>query len=120
MSQENNNENLTAIAILAAAAMRANPAMSLTAAVRDARAALGVHGGVTPQQIADSVRPDKIKCLEDGTWHVMLRRYLARRYNMTPAQYREKWGLPHDYPFVAPDYARRRSGIAKNAGLGRK
>lgn len=121
MNQENNSENLTAVAILAAAAMHTNPSLTMAAAVNEARRALGSRGvTVSAEQIADSVRNDKIMCLEDGTWHVMLRRYLARKYSMTPAQYREKWGLPPDYPLVAPDYARRRSGIAKTTGLGRK
>ena len=70
--------------------------------------------------LEDSIQPDKIQCLEDGTWHVMLRRYVKRRFNLTPQQYREKWGLPDDYPFVAPAYARKRSKIAKKSGLGRK
>ena len=120
MTVDKNTENQIAIAILAAGLIQANPDMAPLAAVSAARVALGVSAGASAQQIADSVRNDKIQCLEDGTWHVMLRRYLARRYNMTPAQYREKWGLPPSYPLVAPDYARRRSGIAKNTGLGRK
>lgn len=110
-----------ATAILAAAIIRARPDTDADAAVRTARAALsGGAAGITAEKIAASVRGDKIQCLEDGTWHTMLRRYIARKYNMTPAQYRAKWGLPDDYPFVAPDYAARRSDIAKNSGLGRK
>ena len=50
----------------------------------------------------------------------MLRRYVRRKFNMTPEQYRAKWGLPDDYPFVAPNYARSRSRIAKKTGLGKK
>jgi len=50
----------------------------------------------------------------------MLRRYTKRRFDLTPQQYREKWGLPDDYPFVAPAYARKRSKIAKKTGLGKK
>ncbi|MBR6598543.1 MAG: MucR family transcriptional regulator [Alphaproteobacteria bacterium] len=75
---------------------------------------------VTQQQIDDSVQSDKIQCLEDGTWHVMLRRYIKRRFNLTPQQYRDKWGLPDDYPFVAPAYAKKRSKIAKKSGLGKR
>ena len=108
-----------AVANLAAAAMANNPSLSMTDAVNAARATL--RGTVvTPQQIADSVQPDKIQCLEDGTWHIMLRRYIKRRFNMTPEQYRAKWDLPDDYPFVAPNYSRVRSKIAKKTGLGHK
>jgi predicted transcriptional regulator len=114
-----NSEFTLAVANLAAAAIAANPNLSMEAAVKNAREILR-GTSVTPQQIEDSVMPDKIQCLEDGTWHVMLRRYIKRRFNLTPQQYREKWGLPDDYPFVAPVYSRKRSKIAKKAGLGRK
>ncbi len=67
-----------------------------------------------------SVFPDFIICLEDGKKLKMLKRHLATRYGLTPEQYREKWGLPHDYPMVAPNYAERRSSLAKEIGLGRK
>lgn len=97
----------------------ANPKLSMEQAVHNARNVLtGVIA--TPQQIKDSVRADKIKCLEDGTRHVMLRRYIRRRFNMTPEQYRVKRGLSDDYPFVAPEYTARRSKIAKKSGLGKK
>lgn len=105
-----------AVANLAAAAISANPNLTLDAAVRAARESLR-GASVGPQQIAASVRADKIQCLEDGTWHVMLRRYIGRKYNMTPQQYRQKWGLPDDYPFVAPNYSARRSRIAKKSGF---
>ena len=75
---------------------------------------------VTPQQIADSVRDDAIQCLEDGTWHVMLKRYIKRKYNLNPQQYRDKWGLPMNYPFVAKNYGLLRSKIAKKTGFGKK
>ncbi len=113
-----NSDFALAVANLAAAAIAANQNLSMADAVRDARALLR-GASVTPQQIADSVMPDKIQCLEDGTWHVMLRRYIKRRFNMTPQQYREKWGLADDYPFVAPNYAARRAKIAKKTGLGK-
>lgn len=70
--------------------------------------------------IKKSVFPDHIVCLEDGKKLKMLKRHLATSYNMTPQQYRERWGLPHDYPMVAPDYAKHRSALAKEIGLGRK
>jgi len=114
-----NSDFTLAVANLAAAAIAANPGLSMDAAVRAARETLTAHATATPQQIRDSVRGDKIQCLEDGTWHIMLRRYLMRRFSMTPDQYRKKWGLPDSYPMVAPSYAARRSKIAKKSGLGK-
>jgi predicted transcriptional regulator len=70
--------------------------------------------------IKRSVFPDYIVCLEDGAKMKMLKRYLKVRFNMTPEQYRERWNLPRDYPMVAPNYAERRSTLAKEFGLGRK
>jgi predicted transcriptional regulator len=70
--------------------------------------------------IKKSVHDDYIVCLEDGAQLKMLKRYLATRYNMTPEQYRARWGLSPDYPMVAPSYAARRSSVAKEIGLGRK
>ena len=70
--------------------------------------------------IRRSVFPDHIVCLEDGKKLKMLKRHLQASYGMTPQQYREKWGLPADYPMVAPNYASHRSTLAKQAGLGRK
>lgn len=70
--------------------------------------------------VKKSVFPDYIVCLEDGKKLKMLKRHLATSYNMTPEQYRERWNLPSDYPMVAPDYAARRSLLAKSIGLGRK
>ena len=70
--------------------------------------------------IKRSVFPDYIVCLEDGAKMKMLKRYLKVRFNLTPEQYRERWGLPRDYPMVAPNYAERRSALAKEFGLGRK
>ena len=69
--------------------------------------------------IRKSVTPDHIICLEDGKRLKMLKRYLRSNYNMTPAEYRAKWGLPADYPMVAPNYAKQRSEFAKQIGLGR-
>ncbi|MDJ0948720.1 MAG: MucR family transcriptional regulator [Alphaproteobacteria bacterium] len=67
-----------------------------------------------------SVTPDFIICLEDGKKLKMLKRHLRTTYNMTPEEYRAKWGLPPDYPMVAPNYAAQRSQFAKRIGLGRK
>ena len=68
--------------------------------------------------IRSSVKPDYIVCLEDGKKLKMLKRHLMTHYNMTPEQYRQKWGLSADYPMVAPNYANARSQLAKKMGLG--
>jgi predicted transcriptional regulator len=65
-----------------------------------------------------SVQPDYIICLEDGKKLKMLKRHLKTAYNMTPEEYRDRWQLPPDYPMVAPNYARQRSRLAKEIGLG--
>jgi predicted transcriptional regulator len=65
-----------------------------------------------------SVTPDYIVCLEDGKKFKSLKRHLRTHYNLSPEEYREKWGLPHDYPMVAPNYAAARSQLAKQMGLG--
>ncbi len=70
--------------------------------------------------IRKSVTPDAIICLEDGKSFKSLKRHLNTSYGMTPAEYRTKWGLPADYPMVAPAYAEARSALAKSMGLGRK
>lgn len=67
-----------------------------------------------------SVQPDHIVCLEDGKKFKSLKRHLMSHYNMTPEDYRAKWGLPADYPMVAPNYALARSTLAKKMGLGRR
>lgn len=69
--------------------------------------------------INKSVTPDYLICLEDGKKLKMLKRYLRTHFDMTPEDYRQKWGLPSDYPMVAPNYAKRRSEFAKQIGLGR-
>ena len=70
--------------------------------------------------VKKSVFPDHIVCLEDGKKLKMLKRHLKTAYNMSPEQYRERWGLAPDYPMVAPNYARHRSSLAKKIGLGTK
>ena len=70
--------------------------------------------------IKKSVTPEYIICLEDGKKFKSLKRHLRSEYNMSPEEYREKWGLPHDYPMVAANYAAMRSDMAKNMGLGRR
>jgi predicted transcriptional regulator len=70
--------------------------------------------------IKKSVTQDYIVCLEDGKKLKMLKRHLMTSYGLTPADYRAKWGLPYDYPMVAPSYAAKRQELAKKIGLGRK
>ena len=70
--------------------------------------------------IKKSVTPDYIVCLEDGKKLKMLKRHLQSSYGLTPDEYRVKWGLPSDYPMVAPNYAKARSDLAVKLGLGRK
>ncbi|MGH6950019.1 MAG: MucR family transcriptional regulator [Vitreimonas sp.] len=84
----------------------------------------GAHAASTePAQepavaVKKSVTPDYIICLEDGKKFKSLKRHLRTRYGMTPDAYRSKWALPHDYPMVAPNYAKERSNLAKRMGLG--
>jgi predicted transcriptional regulator len=70
--------------------------------------------------IRSSIKPDYIVCLEDGKKLKMLKRHLMTHYNMTPDEYRQKWGLAADYPMVAPNYAEQRRTLAKKIGLGTK
>ena len=68
--------------------------------------------------VKKSIHPDYLICLEDGKKLKMLKRHLKTAYNMSPDEYRERWGLPADYPMVAPNYAKQRSKLAKEIGLG--
>ncbi|MEL6724821.1 MAG: MucR family transcriptional regulator [Pseudomonadota bacterium] len=69
--------------------------------------------------IKKSITDDFLICLEDGKKFKSLKRHLRSKYGMSPEEYREKWGLPYDYPMVAPSYARKRSALAKEMGLGK-
>ncbi len=92
--------------------------------VHDALASVSGAGGREPERptpavaIKKSVTPEFVICLEDGKKLKMLKRHLKTAYNMTPDEYRERWGLPADYPMVAPNYAKQRSRLAKQIGLG--
>jgi predicted transcriptional regulator len=103
----------------------------LPALIADVYAALQrTSSGVTPEPqpeplkpaipIKKSVTPDYIVCLEDGKKFKSLKRHLRTQYGVTPEEYREKWGLPADYPMVAPNYAQARSDLAKKMGLGQQ
>jgi predicted transcriptional regulator len=86
----------------------------------------GGHSDVQPEplkpavSVKKSITPDYIVCLEDGKKFKSLKRHLRTQYNMTPEQYRDKWGLTPDYPMVAPNYAAARSQLAKQMGLGQQ
>ena len=92
--------------------------------VYDAVASLGQAEEAKPERpapavpIKKSVTPDFVVCLEDGKKLKMLKRHLKTAFNLTPAEYRERWGLPPDYPMVAPNYAKKRSELARKIGLG--
>ncbi|MEZ5914592.1 MAG: MucR family transcriptional regulator [Parvularculaceae bacterium] len=98
---------------------------SLLQEVHDAVRALASGGTASAgnQQpavpVKKSVTPDYVICLEDGKKLKMLKRYIRTQYGLSPEDYRRKWGLPADYPMVAPNYAKRRSEFAKEIGLGR-
>ena len=70
--------------------------------------------------VKKSITPDYLICLEDGKKFKTLKRHLKTHYNLSPDEYRDKWGLPHDYPMVSPNYAAARSNLAKKMGLGRR
>jgi len=104
------------------------PAGQLAQMIRDVHEALSSLSGAGASSaekqkpavaIKKSITPDYIVCLEDGKKLKMLKRYLRSRYDLSPEEYRAKWGLPADYPMVAPKYAEQRSQFAKQIGLGR-
>jgi predicted transcriptional regulator len=105
------------------------PVSEVPAMIKSVHSTLGGLGGGLPGEaptaqkpaipVKRSVNPDYIVCLEDGKKLKMLKRYLRSNYGMTPEEYRAKWGLPADYPMVAPNYAAQRSEFAKKIGLGR-
>ncbi len=106
-----------------------NPIQSseLPELIRDVHATLrtleGADGAQAAQEPAVSVKKsitdEFLICLEDGKKFKSLKRHLRSKYGLSPEQYREKWGLPYDYPMVAPSYARKRSALAKEMGLGK-
>lgn len=98
------------------------PALARTIhrALRDAGLDEAPHPSHAPAvPIAESITDDHIICLEDGKPFQSLKRHLRVAFGLSPEEYREKWGLPPDYPMVAPAYARRRSQLAKRSGLGK-
>lgn len=119
---------LTAQIVSAYVSKNAIAAGDLPQLISDTHAALSRATGSAPMiereeprprvAVKKSVMPDYIVCLEDGKKFKSLKRHLRTHYNLSPEEYREKWGLPHDYPMVAPNYARARSDLAKKMGLG--
>lgn len=97
--------------------------------IMSTHATLVAIGGPKPEPVEElkpavpvrqSIKPDFLICLEDGKKFKSLKRHLKQHFNLTPDEYREKWGLPDDYPMVAPNYSEKRSQLAKAHGLGRK
>ncbi len=131
MSTENNASELMRLTvdIVTAHVARNNVPMtelvSLIQQIHKTLAAIGTDSAPVPEDkpqpavpIKRSVFPDYIVCLEDGKKLKMLKRHLKTAFGLSPEQYRERWGLAHDYPMVAPNYARQRSKLAKEIGLG--
>jgi predicted transcriptional regulator len=131
---ENNDVNETLITLtadivsahLSNNSVAVNDLPSLIANVHGALSGLGARQEPEPVKpeprvsIRSSVKPDFIVCLEDGKKLKMLKRHLMTHYQMTPDEYRQKWGLNADYPMVAPNYAEQRRTLAKKIGLGTK
>jgi predicted transcriptional regulator len=121
---------LTAEIVSAYVSNNSVPAAEIPALISQVHTALARVSSNRGEFIADSARPavtvkksitpDYIVCLEDGKKFKSLKRHLRTQYNITPEQYREKWGLPTDYPMVAPNYAAARSQLAKQMGLGQQ
>lgn len=137
MSANSNSEDSSGIDLLrrsadiiaAYVAQNSVPASAVAPLILSVHDALS-HVGQTPAEapaerrkpavpISRSVQDDHIVCLEDGKKLKMLKRYLRSRYDLSPEEYRRRWGLPPEYPMVAPAYAARRSDFAKQIGLGR-
>ena len=131
MAELQNNEDtlltLTADIVAAHVSNNSVAVSDLPNLIQNVHSALtGISGnGAAPEpkpepkvSIRSSVKPDYIVCLEDGKRLKMLKRHLMTHYNMTPDQYRQKWGLSADYPMVAPNYAEQRRTLAKKIGLG--
>ena len=133
MNEDNAPDDIIALTADVVAAYVSNnpvPAAELPALISQVFASLkGVTGGEKVEApeplkpavpIKKSVTPEYIVCLEDGKKFKSLKRHLGVHYGLSPDEYRAKWGLPSDYPMVAPNYAATRSALAKSMGLGRK
>lgn len=130
MTEQAKSSDLLALTTNIVSAHVANNSVALAdlpRLIREVHDTLASVGSGAPQEqerptpavpIRKSVTPEHIVCLEDGKKLKMLKRHLKTAYNMTPEDYRERWGLPADYPMVAPNYAKQRSRLAKEIGLG--
>lgn len=128
MEEKNNLTDMVVDIVTAYVSKNSIPATELPALIASVHKSLtGLKTGdeskpAEPQQPAVSVKKsvgqDYIICLEDGRKFKSLKRHLRTKYGMTPEEYRVKWGLPQDYPMVAPSYAQARSSLAKQMGLG--
>lgn len=130
MAESNSNSELlglTAQIVSAHVSHNPVPASDLPGLIQEVfRTLSGVGTRAAPEPerpqpavpVKKSITPGYLICLEDGKKLKMLKRHLKTAYNMSPEQYRERWGLPADYPMVAPDYAKHRSSLAKKIGLG--
>ena len=130
MSESTNHVELAAEIVSAYVSNNSVPSSELPALLSDVHAAIvrvatgaqpvvaeALKPAVPPKK---SITPDYIICLEDGRKFKSLKRHLRTQYNLSPEEYREKWGLPSDYPMVAPAYAKARSALAKQMGLGQQ
>jgi predicted transcriptional regulator len=129
-STDNDLIDLSADIVCAYVSHNALSVTDLPKLIADVHAALrGLSGGEVVEPVEElkpavpvkkSIAPDYIICLEDGKKFKSLKRHLRTHYNLSPEEYREKWGLAADYPMVAPNYSATRSRLAKDNGLGRK
>jgi predicted transcriptional regulator len=129
-SANGNYIELTAEIVSAYVSNNTVPASEIPSLINQVHAALsrvsGKSGDVQAEplkpavSVKKSITPEHIVCLEDGKKFKSLKRHLRTQYNMTPEQYRDKWGLGADYPMVAPNYAAARSQLAKQMGLGQQ
>jgi predicted transcriptional regulator len=130
MSESTNHVELAAEIVSAYVSNNSVPSSELPALLSDVHAAIvRVATGAQPAVVEaakpavppkKSITSDYIICLEDGRKFKSLKRHLRTQYNLSPEEYREKWGLPSDYPMVAPAYAKARSALAKQMGLGQQ
>lgn len=131
MSEQKQNDHLVDLTAQVVSAYLSNNeigAGDISRLIGDTHAALAKAAGQSLDQEKDAPKPrvpikksvtdDYIICLEDGKKFKSLKRHLRTHYNLSPDEYRERWNLPHDYPMVAPNYARERSNLAKRMGLG--
>jgi predicted transcriptional regulator len=129
-SGEGSYIELTAQIVSAYVGNNSVPSADIAGLIGQVHAALKRVSGGQASMLAEPAKPavsvkrsinsDFLVCLEDGKKFKSLKRHLRTQYNMTPEQYREKWGLPADYPMVAPNYAAARSQLAKQMGLGQQ